>query len=364
MLLAAFSVGMALMGGVLGTILNLQVKSELWRLRDLPGAWWYCPVCGMNARWHERVPVLARLLSGRRMRCCGAELPVRWAVIEAVLAAAGVLLLVAPPFPPTVFDANEPVVFGVIAAVFRLLFVWILLLITVNNAREDMWVPDFATRWGILLGFLGALCTPGLAGRFEVAWLPAFVDSLAFSIAGVIAGLGLGQIARLAGNLAFKREGMSPPMIWVYGVIGAFLGWKGMVLAFFIAPFVGLAQELLRLILKATWKPFAEASRREVPYAASLGIATVIVLYLREAMWGVLSGKSGTWSPVQRAATTFIFWSGMVVATAHFAWGEFGARGEEPGGREDDESSGSLGSEEHEGLSDPWDDEPPPPSQY
>jgi leader peptidase (prepilin peptidase)/N-methyltransferase len=56
---------------------------------------------------------------------------------------------------------------------------------------------------------------------------------------------------------------------------GAAIGWAGITLAFFVAPFMGLLIGLILLIRKG---------KRELPYGPYLSIAIVIVILLEDRL--------------------------------------------------------------------------------
>ena len=74
---------------------------------------------------------------------------------------------------------------------------------------------------------------------------------------------------RIGGSLAFGKEAMGLGDVHLMAAVGAMLGWTSPVIAFFLAPFMGLSWALARLLIHRT---------REIPYGPFLSMATVIVM--------------------------------------------------------------------------------------
>jgi leader peptidase (prepilin peptidase)/N-methyltransferase len=92
------------------------------------------------------------------------------------------------------------------------------------------------------------------------------------SLWGYFVGCGLVWSVRILGTLGFGKEAMGLGDVHLMGAAGAFIGPVLVVLAFFIAPFFGLAWALSQMFLKKT---------HQIPYGPflSLGILAVIILH-------------------------------------------------------------------------------------
>jgi prepilin signal peptidase PulO-like enzyme (type II secretory pathway) len=63
--------------------------------------------------------------------------------------------------------------------------------------------------------------------------------SLASSLVGMIIGGGSIYLMGLIGDIIFRKESMGGGDVKLMAMVGAFLGWKIAILAFFLAPFFG-----------------------------------------------------------------------------------------------------------------------------
>jgi leader peptidase (prepilin peptidase) / N-methyltransferase len=100
------------------------------------------------------------------------------------------------------------------------------------------------------------------------------IAGLLGSLWGYFVGCGVVWIARILGTLGFGKEAMGLGDVHLLGAAGAVIGASLVVVAFFIAPFFGLAWAGLRTFFKKT---------RQIPYGPflSLGIFTVMILHDR-----------------------------------------------------------------------------------
>ena len=117
---------------------------------------------------------------------------------------------------------------------------------------------------------------------------PLWLLALAASLMGAIVGGGLVWAVRILGSLAFGKEAMGLGDVHLMAGVGAVLGWIDPALAFFVAPFFGLA-----------WAALAPALGRLVriptvlPYGPHLALATVAVMYAKPGAERLLSLISG-----------------------------------------------------------------------
>jgi leader peptidase (prepilin peptidase)/N-methyltransferase len=114
---------------------------------------------------------------------------------------------------------------------------------------------------GALLAYVLPLQLPALP------WL----DRLLGSLLGLLAGGGLVWLIRVAGSLAFGREAMGMGDAHLMAGVGAVIGVKLVILAFFLAPFLGI---LWAIVLKVLKKP------NVLPYGPWLSVASILVLLL------------------------------------------------------------------------------------
>jgi leader peptidase (prepilin peptidase)/N-methyltransferase len=169
-----------------------------------------CPKCGNLIAWYDNIPVASWLALGAKCRHCA--LPIPW-FYPAVELAVGILWgAAALHYGPSVEMLRAA------------LFFTVLLGIAATDAREYI-IPDEFSVGGAVLGLLFAF----LGGA--LAWQPALI--------GAAVGYALLWVIAWVGEKAFGEEAMGGGDIKMMAMIGAFLGWQGVLLTLFLGALVG-----------------------------------------------------------------------------------------------------------------------------
>lgn len=239
-------------GLVLGSFLNVVIH-RLPRGESLlrPGS--RCPRCRQPIRWYDNVPVLSYLLLLGHCRHCGGAISPRYPLVEG---ATGMLFLFVSLTRPEPVVALHAVALGSLCLALGLIDL------------EHMLLPDALTVPGIGLGLVFA----GAGG-------PTMLPDAAIGVAlGVVLPLGIIWAYRLLRGV----EGMGLGDVKLLGMLGAFLGWQGMLATLALAAVAG-ASVGIGLILAG------KGSRHtELPFGTFLCGAALVVLFWGErivALW-------------------------------------------------------------------------------
>jgi leader peptidase (prepilin peptidase) / N-methyltransferase len=200
-----------LLGAVLGSFLNVCILR--WGAEPKESVLHppsRCPRCGRGVAPYDNVPVVSWLLL--RGKCRGCKLPISPLYPAVELATAGIWLFMAWRFGVTL-EALRGALFGTI-----------LLGIAVTDARAYI-IPDEFTWGGLAIGLALAL-----AGG-----LPA----LGQAVAGAVLGFGLLWAVGVGGTWLFKQDAMGGGDIKMMAMVGAFVGWKGVLLTIFLGALLG-----------------------------------------------------------------------------------------------------------------------------
>jgi leader peptidase (prepilin peptidase)/N-methyltransferase len=108
---------------------------------------------------------------------------------------------------------------------------------------------------------------PAVAGIFGSLW-------------GYFVGCGVVWITRILGTLGFGKEAMGLGDVHLMGAAGAIVGARSVFVAFFIAPFLGLAWAGSLMLIKKT---------RQIPYGPFLSLGIFAVMILRNQIFCYLS---------------------------------------------------------------------------
>jgi len=152
-----------------------------------------------------------------------------------------------------------------------------------EDQAEPMWVQYPHARREMLweLAYLAPAMVLAAAGWFILAGVggepPLWLRALGGSMLGLLVGGGLVWMTRILGTLAFGKEAMGLGDVHLMAAVGAVLGPIDPILAFFLAPFFGIAWTILGLVVTSL-------TRREgtaLPYGPHLAAATLLVIYAK-----------------------------------------------------------------------------------
>ena len=110
------------------------------------------------------------------------------------------------------------------------------------------------------------------------------ISGLLGSLGGYLAGCAVVWATRIFGTLAFDKEAMGLGDVHLMGAAGAVIGAKWVVLAFFIAPFFGIAWALYQAIFK---------KMRQIPYGPFLSMAVFAVIIFYDWIQSILMNLYG-----------------------------------------------------------------------
>jgi leader peptidase (prepilin peptidase) / N-methyltransferase len=242
--------GIALLLGLLvGSFLNVVIhrlprkKSLMW-----PGS--HCPACGVSLSPLENIPLLSYLFLRGRCRGCNVHITARYPTVEAVNGLA--YGLIAWYFG-----------IGWQSLVYAALFSALLAVSYIDFDYQI--IPDVITLPGIGFGLLAA-----------VTVLPiGFLDSVLGLLVGGGVLFGLAWIS----PYLFGKEGMGGGDIKLLAMIGAFLGWKPVVLTMLIGAIVGAGVGVTLITFKVL--------RRDqyLPFGPFLALGAIISMFFHHELF-------------------------------------------------------------------------------
>jgi len=265
------------LGAAIGSFLNVCV----WRLATDRSLFWpgsHCPKCLRPIRWFDNIPILSYLILRARCRTCGSSISIRYPLVEffTALAFVGLYWL-------------DIVVRGGRDPDYALLVVHCYItasLIAGSLIDLDYKIlPDEITKIGIVAGLAASALMPRLHGVGEVRLVGiGWLDGLGFAVIGALVGAGMTYGMGRLGTWLFKRDAMGFGDVKLMAMFGAFFGWDGAVLIFFMGPFFGLVIGGALAIKRKS---------REIPYGPFLSMAAIIVMLFKEDILTLLGRFSG-----------------------------------------------------------------------
>lgn len=234
-----------LFGALLGSFANVCIHRLPHRLSVVsPGS--HCPFCQQMLRpWHN-IPLLSYALLGGRCATCKVAISLRYPCIE--LGNALLYLVLYSHFHLSI----EGLVLALLATA--------LLVVSCIDLAYTI-IPDAITLPGMLWGVLAStFCTSVGLGN---------------ALIGLCLGGGLFLFVAVLSVVVLGREGMGGGDIKLIAMIGAFLGWQGVLVTIFLGAALGAIVGLLLMLLR-------RKDRREpMPFGPFLALGAVMTM-----VWG------------------------------------------------------------------------------
>ena len=211
-----------------------------------------CTNCGELIRFYDNIPVLSYLLLRGRCRFCREPISLRYPIIELL---AGLFALV------TFFKYGLT-----LEALIYYVYIAALLVITFIDIDHQI-IPDVISLPGIPIFFLASF------GLSQINYLDSLI--------GILAGGGSLFLVAWTYSLITKKEGMGGGDIKLLAMIGAVIGWKGVLFTIFVASAVGTLSGLL-VMLKSR-----KGMKLAIPFGPFLAIGGIAYIFFgpQLAMW-------------------------------------------------------------------------------
>lgn len=235
-------------GMCIGSFLNVCIyRIPAQKSIVYPGS--SCPSCGTSIRFYDNIPVLSYLIIKGRCRHCGSSIAIRYPLVE--LMGGLFALCLALKFGLT------------LSALVYFIFAAALLVITFIDIDYQI-IPNEISLPGIPIGFIFSFFIPTLTP----------VESL---IGILVGGGSLWAVASIY-LLLTKREGMGFGDVKLLAMMGAFLGWKGVLVTIFTGSAIGTAAGLIAMIKSR------KDMKMAIPFGPFLSIGAIIHLFFGDAL--------------------------------------------------------------------------------
>ena len=247
--LAALAVG--LFGLIIGSFLNVCI----YRIpRNLSIVWprSRCTACGHELSWYENLPVVSYVVLRGKCRSCGAPFSVMYPLVELTTAA--------------LFEVGYWWYGATPLLAVRLLFACAMIVLFVIDLQHKI-LPNEITLPGVVVG----LILSGITGQ------PGWISSLI--------GIAVGAGSLFAIAEAYYRvrgeEGLGMGDVKMLAMIGAFLGWKMVLLTLVLSSISGSIVGVAILLVKK------ESLKYALPFGTFLAIGALISAVAGDAllMW-------------------------------------------------------------------------------
>ena len=242
----------AVVAGVLGLIVGSFLNVCIRRLpqgESVVAPRSRCPACAAPIRALDNIPLLSYLVLRGRCRACRGRISPQYPAVEALTALLFLGALASFGTTPR----------GLLAAAF----LCALIVVTFVDLEHQL-IPHAVTLPGIPIGLLGAM----LGGD----------PSLPEALIGCLGGAGFVYLVALYCEVILDREAMGMGDVNLVAMMGAFLGWRALIVAFLAATVSGSVVSLTLIALR-------RRSRRDpIPFGPFLALGAAVALFLGDAL--------------------------------------------------------------------------------
>lgn len=246
-------------GTVVGSFLNVCIYRIPARISIVsPSS--RCPLCKRHIPFYLNIPLLSYIMLGGRCRYCRVPISLQYPFVEAL----------------TGFFAAVLFLRFQLTAEFFAYFIFLssLIVITFIDLRHKI-IPDVISIPGVVLGFALSFFLPA----------PGILNSFT----GIV--LGGGILVGIAAAYYFfsGKEGMGGGDIKLLAMIGAFLGWEGVLFTLFTASCIGAVLGLAAVVI------LGKGSKYALPFGPFLALGAVLYLFYGKDIigWYILRISGG-----------------------------------------------------------------------
>ena len=227
-----------LLGAVMGSFFNVVIYRlpESISIVRPPS---HCPGCGEKVRWQDNIPIISYIVLNGECRNCDFHIPLNYLVVEALSA---FLFLYAYLHLGLTFELLT-----------FLVFVSLLIPISFIDLKTT-YIPDSISISGIIIGLI----------------LSIFRGLAVVSFIGAVVGAVLILTIIIVGKAAYKKDVMGYGDIKLAALIGAFVGWAGLLLTVMMGSFLGAVYGLIQI------KRGKLTMESQVPFGPYLAIGGVV----------------------------------------------------------------------------------------
>jgi len=173
----------------------------------------HCPKCHSSISLKDNIPLLSYILLKGRCRNCKSRISIQYPAVELLTGLVYVIIYQ---------------IYGLsVQSLIYIILSSALIVITFIDLNEQV-IPEVISIPGIVIGLILSFFIPYIS----------FVNSAL----GIVIGGGIILVIRLAGSLIFKKESMGIGDIELAGMIGAFLGWRYIMISLFFGFFLDQKQ--------------------------------------------------------------------------------------------------------------------------
>ncbi len=237
-------------GALIGSFLNVCIYRMPRGLSIiLPSS--RCPSCSNPIRPWDNIPLVSYIFLGGKCRYCKTRIPFRYPLVEGLnaLCYTGLLWRFGP---------------GLDFLLYCLLCSSLVVITFVD--LDFQIIPDRITIPGLVIGLAaGSFILPDPFMRADALGLSSLI--------GAVGGFGLYYLIAFLSLAVFKKEGMGGGDIKMMAMVGAFMGWKAVILTTFLGSLAGSAIGIAVIMAKGREKGSL------LPFGPYLSLGALVSLF-------------------------------------------------------------------------------------
>ncbi len=256
-----------ILGSVIGSFLNVCIyRLPMGESIVFPPS--HCTSCGRAIRFYNNIPILSYIMLKGKCRDCGSRISIQYPLVELLSGVALTGLYYK-------FGLTLDLLFYAMLTYSLIVITFIDLghmiipnAITIPGAAAGLIYNALTTDWERSRDLLGAFSW-SLENFFGVLNEVPFLDS----VFGLITGGGILFLIAFLYIAVRKQEGMGMGDVKLLAMIGAFLGWKGVVFVMLVSSLLGTIIGLSIILYKKGDLKYA------LPFGPFLSLAAVIYVF-------------------------------------------------------------------------------------
>lgn len=203
-----------------------------------------CPHCGEEIRFYDNIPLVSYTLLGGKCRRCRARISWRYPTVELLTGLLSLALFIryGPSYQYLLF----------------LLFAAALVTISFIDLDHQI-IPDVISIPGIAVGFAATL----IMGH--ISWLD--------SLLGIVFGGGALYLVGIGYKIVTGKEGMGFGDVKLLAMIGAWMGWRSLLLIILLSSLTGAILGTAFLLLSG------KGARSRIPFGPFLSLGALLVFF-------------------------------------------------------------------------------------
>ncbi|HQP52100.1 MAG TPA: prepilin peptidase [Syntrophorhabdaceae bacterium] len=232
-----------ILGTIVGSFLNVCIY-RLPREKSIISLHYFCPSCEGPIGFYDNIPILSYVLLKSRCRNCNTKISIRYPTVEFITALLFLLL-----YKKTGLN---------IELLVLMLFVAVLIVISLIDFEFKI-IPDILSLGGLVIGFMLSFTRPFFG----------LLDSLY----GILLGGGVLFAIAYLYQLCAKREGLGGGDIKLLGMIGSFIGIKGVLFSLISGSLVGTIVGIPLMLIKG------QDTKYGIPFGPFLSFGAIVYIF-------------------------------------------------------------------------------------